>query len=141
MQPKRGWSDPLILVTLIGGLAVFAAFVAWEARAASPMLPLRLFRRRNFAWANAETLTVYAALSTLTFFLVIFLQQLAGYSPIQSGLATVPITVVMFFLSPRVGRLSMRFGPRLFMGLGHRHRGSTVAIGASIVGRRCRASS
>jgi predicted MFS family arabinose efflux permease len=82
------------------------------------MLPLRLFHRRNFAWANAETLTVYAGLSTLTFFLVIFLQQLAGYSPIQSGLATVPITVVMFFLSPRVGRLSMRFGPRLFMGLG-----------------------
>ena len=69
------------------------------------MLPLRLFRRRNFAWANAETLTVYAGLSTLTFFLVIFLQQLAGYSPIQSGLATVPITIVMFFLSPRIGRL------------------------------------
>jgi EmrB/QacA subfamily drug resistance transporter len=117
-QPKRGWSDPLILVSLIGGLAVFAAFIAWEARTKNPMLPLRLFRRRNFAWANAETLTVYAALSTLTFFLVIFLQQLAGYSPIQSGLATVPITVVMFFLSPRVGRLSMRFGPRFFMGLG-----------------------
>jgi hypothetical protein len=82
------------------------------------MLPLRLFRLRNFTFANIETFAVYAALSTLTFFLVLFLQQLAGYSPFRSGLATVPITIVMFFLSPRVGRLSMRFGPRYFMGIG-----------------------
>jgi predicted MFS family arabinose efflux permease len=82
------------------------------------MLPLRLFQLRNFTFANVETLAVYAALSTLTFFLVLFLQQLADYSPFRSGLATVPITVVMFFLSPRVGRLSMRFGPRFFMGVG-----------------------
>jgi len=116
--PKRGFSDPLILATLFGGIALLVAFVAWERRTASPMLPLRLFRRRNFTWANVETLTVYAALSTLTFFLVLFLQQLAGYSPFRSGLATVPITVVMFFLSPRVGRLSMRLGPRFFMGIG-----------------------
>ena len=64
------------------------------------MLPLRLFRRRNFSFANLETLTVYAGLSTLTFFLVLFLQQIAGYSALRSGLALVPITVVMFFLSP-----------------------------------------
>ena len=82
------------------------------------MLPLGLFRRRNFSVANLETFTVYAGLSTLTFFLVLFLQQLAGYSPFLSGLATVPITVVMFVLSGRVGRLSMRYGPRLFMGFG-----------------------
>jgi predicted MFS family arabinose efflux permease len=73
---------------------------------------------RNFTFANVETLAVYAALSTLTFFLVLFLQQLAGYSAFRSGLATVPITVVMFVLSPRVGRLSMRLGPRFFMGVG-----------------------
>jgi EmrB/QacA subfamily drug resistance transporter len=117
-MPKRGFSDPLILVTLFGGIALLAAFVIWEQRAPSPMLPLRLFRKRNFTFANIETFAVYAALSTLTFFLVIFLQQLAGYSPFRSGLATVPITVVMFVLSPRVGRLSMRLGPRYFMGIG-----------------------
>jgi len=117
-EPRRGFGDPLILVTLIGGLALLAAFVAWERRAPAPMLPLRLFALRNFAFANAETLTVYAGLSTLTFFLVLFLQQLAGYSPLRSGLATVPITIVMFVLSPRVGGLSMRIGPRWFMGLG-----------------------
>ena len=116
--PKRGFTDPLILATLLGGLALLGAFVVWELHHDAPMLPLRLFRLRNFTFANVETFAVYAALSTLTFFLVLFLQQLAGYSPFRSGLATVPITVVMFVLSPRVGRLSMRIGPRYFMGVG-----------------------
>jgi EmrB/QacA subfamily drug resistance transporter len=117
-EPKRGWGDPLILLTLIGGIVFFAAFLAWEEWSAHPMLPLRLFLLRNFSFANIETLTVYAGLSTLTFFLVLYLQQLAGYSPLRSGLALVPITLVLFVLSPRIGRLSMRFGPRLFMGAG-----------------------
>ena len=116
--PKRGFSDPLILFSLVGGLALLAAFVVWEMRAPAPMLPLRLFRLRNFTFANIETFAVYGALSTLTFFLILFLQQLAGYSPFRSGLSTVPITIVMFVLSPRVGRLSMRLGPRYFMGIG-----------------------
>jgi EmrB/QacA subfamily drug resistance transporter len=116
--PRRGWSDPLILVTLIGGILVFASFILWEARTSHPMLPLRLFNRRNFTVANIETLTVYAGLSTLTFFLVLFLQQLASYSALRSGLALLPITIVLFVLSPRVGRLSIRLGPRLFMGVG-----------------------
>jgi EmrB/QacA subfamily drug resistance transporter len=115
---KRGFSDPLILAALIGGVALLAVFVVRELHHPDPMLPMRLFRLRNFTFANVETFTVYAALSTLTFFLVIFLQQLAGYSPFRSGLATVPITVVMFVLSPRVGRLSLRIGPRWFMGIG-----------------------
>jgi EmrB/QacA subfamily drug resistance transporter len=116
--PKRGFGDPLILATLLGGVALFGAFLGWEQRVEAPMLPLGLFRRRNFAFANLETFAVYAALSTQGFFLVLFLQQLDHYSPFRSGLATIPITIVMFFLSGRVGRLSMRFGPRLFMGLG-----------------------
>jgi EmrB/QacA subfamily drug resistance transporter len=125
--PQRGWGDPVIVVALVGGIAVFAAFIIWEQHTTSPMLPLRLFSRRNFSFANLETLAVYAGLSTLTFFLVLFLQQLAGYSAVQSGLALLPITVVMFALSPRVGRLSMRFGPRLFMGIG------PLIAGASLI--------
>ena len=117
-EPKRGFGSPVILLTLLGGIALFAAFLIWEQTSSHPMLQLRLFRRRNFSVTNLETLTVYAGLSTLTFFLVLFLQQLAGYSALRSGLALVPITAVMFVLSPRVGRLSMRFGPRLFMGVG-----------------------
>jgi len=117
-EPRRGWGSPAIFFPLLGGIAFFAAFLWWESRTSKPMLPLGLFSRRNFTFANVETLTVYAGLSTLTFFLVLFVQQLAGYSALKSGLALVPITVVMFVLSPRVGRLSMRLGPRLFMGSG-----------------------
>src|SRR5438067_609813 len=117
-EPKRGWGSPLIATTLVGGLVFLALFVWWEQRTTHPMLPLRLFSRRNFTFANVETLTVYAGLSTLTFFVVLFVQQLAGYSALKSGLALIPITAIMFVLSPRVGRLSMRFGPRFFMGAG-----------------------
>jgi predicted MFS family arabinose efflux permease len=116
--PTRGYSDPLIVFSFVGGLVVFGLFIVWELHTRTPMLPLSLFRLRNFTFANLETLSVYAGLSTLTFFLVLFLQQVAGYSPLRSGLATLPITVVMFFLSGRFGRLSMRLGPRWFMGIG-----------------------
>jgi predicted MFS family arabinose efflux permease len=92
--------------------------VLWERRAPDPMLPLGLFRRRNFTFANVETLLVYAALSSLFFFLTIFLQQVAGWSALESGLAGVPVTVLMFLLSRRFGALSARYGPRLFMGGG-----------------------
>src|SRR5258708_27980752 len=82
------------------------------------MLPLRLFAVRNFAGGNAETLAMYAGLSILFFFLTIYLQQIGGYTPLQAGLATLPVTVVMFFLSRRFGALADRFGPRAFMGAG-----------------------
>ena len=117
-EPQRGWNDPLILISLVGGIVLFGLFILWESRAPQPMLPLRLFSKRNFSFANLETFAVYAGLSTLTFFLVLFLQQLAGYTALRSGVALLPITVVMFLLSPRVGRLSMRYGPRWFMGIG-----------------------
>jgi EmrB/QacA subfamily drug resistance transporter len=117
-EPRRGFGDPLILFALFGGLAILASFLWWEHRADHPMLPLRLFSKRNFSFANLETLAVYAGLSTLTFFLVLFLQQLAGYSALRSGLALLPVTAVSFVLSRRFGRLSMRYGPHLFMGVG-----------------------
>ncbi|MGZ4291293.1 MAG: DHA2 family efflux MFS transporter permease subunit [Gaiellaceae bacterium] len=117
-EPGRGWGDPLIAVPLVAGIVLLGTFLWWERRAPQPMLPLGLFARRNFSFANLETLTVYAGLSTLTFFLVLFVQQLAAYSALKSGMALLPITFVMFVLSPRVGRLSMRIGPRLFMGVG-----------------------
>ena len=116
--PTRRFGDPLIVAALVGGVVLLVLFVLWERRCSAPMLPLRLFRLRNFSFANAETVLVYAGLSTLTFFLVLFLQQIAGYSAVKSGLALMPVTAVMFLLSRRVGRLSMRYGPRLFMGVG-----------------------
>jgi predicted MFS family arabinose efflux permease len=82
------------------------------------MLKLELFQRRNFSVGNLETLTMYAGLATLFFYLVIFLQQVAGYSALQSGFATLPVTLVMFALSRRFGALADRYGPRLFMAAG-----------------------
>jgi EmrB/QacA subfamily drug resistance transporter len=116
--PRLGWSDPAIIASLLGGVALFACFLARERTADDPMLPLAIFRRRNFSAANAETFAVYAALGVFFFFLVLFLQQVAGWSPLHSGLATLPATIVMFALSRYVGRLSSRNGPRLFMSAG-----------------------
>ena len=94
------------------------AFIVWEARSAHPMLPLSLFRRRNFTVGNIETFSMYAGLGLLFFFLVLFLQQVAGYSALEAGTTTIPVTVVMFLLSTRFGALADRYGPRFFMGVG-----------------------
>jgi len=117
-QPSRGWLDPVVLAALIGGAALLMAFVLWELRAPDPMLPCGLFARRNFTFANVETLLVYAGLSSLFFFLTIYLQQVAGYSALASGVVGLPVTVILFALSRRFGALSARFGPRAFMGAG-----------------------
>jgi EmrB/QacA subfamily drug resistance transporter len=117
-QPRLGWASPGVLLPLIAGIALLVCFVIHEARARDPMLPLTLFRRRNFSAGNVETLSMYAGLSILFFFLTIFLQQIGGYTPLQSGLATLPATAVMFLLSKRFGALADRFGPRFFMGAG-----------------------
>jgi predicted MFS family arabinose efflux permease len=117
-QPRYGWSSAVISVPLVGGVVAFCSFLVYERRIAEPMLKLELFARRNFAVANLETLTMYAGLSILFFFLVIFLQQVAGYSALRSGLTTIPATVIMFALSRRFGALADRYGPRFFMGAG-----------------------
>jgi MFS family permease len=117
-QPVYGWSSPAIWGTLLVGAAAFAAFLVYETRASHPMLRLDLFRRRNFAIGNLETLSMYAGLAILFFFLIIFLQEVAGWSAVEAGLTTVPSTVIMFLLSSRMGALADRYGPRLFMGLG-----------------------
>ena len=117
-QPNRGWSDPLVAGGLAGGAALLVAFVGYELRAPLPMLPLHLFRLRNFSVTNVETLSVYGALSGLSVFLTLFLIQFSHYSALHAGAALLPITVVMFFLSPRTGKLSMAIGPRWFMALG-----------------------
>jgi hypothetical protein len=117
-QPRLGWASPAVIGPLAAGVALLALFTLFESRARDPMLPLRLFRRRNFTAGNVETLAMYAGLAILFFFLILFLQQIGGYTPLKSGLATLPVTIVMFALSRRFGALADRFGPRFFMGAG-----------------------
>jgi EmrB/QacA subfamily drug resistance transporter len=117
-QPQVGWGDPTVAVPLIGGLVLFGSFIAYEARSSHPMLPLSLFRSHNFSVGNLETLTMYGGLSLLFFFLILFLQQVAGYSAIEAGSASLPVTVMTFLLSRRFGALADRHGPRFFMTVG-----------------------
>ncbi len=105
-------------VISVSGLAVLAAFVVVEARTRAPMVPLRVFRDRVFTTANLETFVVYGALGALMFLLILQLQVVSGFSPLEAGLATVPFTVLMLLFSARAGQLSAKIGPRIPMSLG-----------------------
>jgi EmrB/QacA subfamily drug resistance transporter len=117
-QPSHGWSDPLVFIPLIAGVLLFALFVVWESRYRHSMLDLGLFRIRNFAVTNLETLIVYSGLIGAFFFVTLFLQQTVGYSPLAAGFATTPISLILFFLSPVFGRIATSTGPRAPMCVG-----------------------
>jgi predicted MFS family arabinose efflux permease len=107
---------PLVAGPIVIGVAVLVVFLRWERHGASdPMLPLGLFRGSNFTWGNVETALIYGGLGLLFFVLVVFLQQVAGYTALEAGAATIPTTVVMFLLARRFGALADRHGPRPFM--------------------------
>ncbi len=117
-QANFGWDDPRIFLPAALGVLSFAAFLWWESRAKAPMLPLGIFRNRNFAWGNLATLFIYAALSVGGFIVVIFLQQVAGYPATIAALAFLPVSLANVFLSGLFGSLSGKYGPRLFMTVG-----------------------
>jgi MFS family permease len=117
-QPQEGWGSPLVYIPLILGFAIWALFIWWEGRTRDPMLPLDLFKSRNFAVGNLTTLALYAGLSAATFLLALFLQEAAGYSALEAGLSLLPLTILTFALSRRFGALADRIGPRPFMGFG-----------------------
>jgi len=128
-QPEVGWSSPQVWGPGIGGLVLLALFVEHERRTPAPMLPLGLFKRRNFAVGNIETFAMYGGLSVTFFLLVIFLQEVAGYNALDAGFALLPTTIVTFLLAKRMGRLADRYGPRLFMGFGP----LTAAVGLALM--------
>lgn len=117
-QPHYGWQHPVIFLSFVGGLVALAGFVWHESRTAAPMLPLSLFSVRNFAVGNVATTAIYGGLSIATFLIIVFLQQVGGYSALSAGFALLPVTIVMFFLSSRFGTLAGTYGPRLFMATG-----------------------
>jgi len=115
--PEHGWTAVPVTLGVLGVLA-FAGFVAVERRSDHALVPLELFRDQRFSAPNIVTFLVYAALSGSLFLLPIQLQQVAGYSALEAGLALVPMTLVMLMLSARMGRLAARIGPRLPMSVG-----------------------
>jgi EmrB/QacA subfamily drug resistance transporter len=118
-QPLKGFGDPVVFLPLAIGAVLFLSFLVYEERGTdAPMLPLELFRRRNFAAGNIETFAMYGGLGMLFFFLILFLQQVAGYDALAAGASGLPVTIVMLLLSMRWGALADKYGPRFFMGVG-----------------------
>ena len=121
-----GWSSPVIVAAFVLSVLAAPAFIIVERRVAGPMLPLDLFRSRQFSGTNAVTFVVYGALGGALFLLPVELQLVQHYTPLDSGLALLPVTVIMLLFSARSGQLSARIGPRLQMSLG------PVLVGAGL---------
>jgi EmrB/QacA subfamily drug resistance transporter len=124
---SRGWTSPVVLTGLVVAAVTGPLFIVVERKVKDPMLPLSVFKSHQFSAANAVTFIVYGALSGALFLVPVELQLVVHYSALQSGLALLPITVLMLLLSPRSGRLATRIGPRLQMSLG------PIVVGAGLL--------
>lgn len=117
-QPRLGWASPAIWVPLVGGALLFAGFLLRQRTVRSPILPLDMFRVRNFWSGNVATAFIYGALSLNGFVVAVYLQQGAGLSATLAGLASLPSTIILILFSSRIGALAGSWGPRLFMTVG-----------------------
>jgi EmrB/QacA subfamily drug resistance transporter len=115
---RLGFSNPVVIATMCAGIILSFGFVIVEARLKNPMMPLQLFRSRNFAGANLLTLFLYAALAGTLFFLPLNLIQVQGYSSTAAGAAILPFILIMFGLSRWSGGLVKRYGSRLPLAVG-----------------------
>ncbi|MGV0717804.1 MFS transporter [Mycolicibacterium sp. XJ662] len=115
---RLGFSHPAVVVAMLVGLACLCAFPWWERRTPHPMMPPGIFGARNFAVGNLATVFLYGGLSLGMLIVALFLQETAGLSATQAGLATLPVPVLSFLLARRFGALAGRYGPRLFMAVG-----------------------
>jgi EmrB/QacA subfamily drug resistance transporter len=113
-----GWTSAPIVATIGAGLVLLAAFVAWELRAAEPMLPMRFFRSRAFSATNGVSFAMFFGAFGSIFLLSQFFQTAQGYSPLEAGLRTLPWTAMPIFVAPVAGILSDRIGSRPLMATG-----------------------
>ena len=126
-----GWGAVSVWGSLLVGVVSFVAFVVNERRSRHPMLPPTIFSSAQFRAANLVTATVYGALGGVFFLLVVQLQIVLGYSAIEAGAASFPITILMLAFSARSGAMAARIGPRLQMTVGP----LLVAVGALLMTR------
>lgn len=115
---EDGFASPSVLAALAGGVAATVLLVVVERRRPAPTVPPQLFALSQFRAANLVTVVVYGALGGVFFLLVVQLQQVLGYSALEAGAATLPITLVMLAGSARSAALADRIGPRLQMSVG-----------------------
>ncbi|MGD0558659.1 MAG: MFS transporter [Streptosporangiaceae bacterium] len=127
-----GGLTPAVIAASAIGLAAAVGFVAVERRASHPMLPLELFRSRQFASANLLALVAYVALGGVIFLFVAFLQVTMGYSALQAGAATLPITLLLLTLSTPSGAIAQRIGPRIPLTVGAVLTGAGLLLMAQI---------
>jgi EmrB/QacA subfamily drug resistance transporter len=113
-----GWTSPLIVAALAGGIAILAAFVAWERRTPEPMLPLALFAKRTFAVTNGVSFFMFFGTFGAIFLLTQFTQMVMGHSPFEAGVRMLVWTGATAVTAPIAGILAERFGPRAFMASG-----------------------
>src|SRR5690348_13980630 len=109
---ESGWTSPEIVAAFIAATVLLVSFVAWEARTANPMLPLRFFRNRAFSAANGVSILLSFSLFGSVFLLAQFFQFVQGYTPLEAGLRTLPWTLMPIFVAPIAGILSDRIGGR-----------------------------
>jgi EmrB/QacA subfamily drug resistance transporter len=114
----HGWTSAGIVVPIVAGALLVAAFVAWELRTRSPMIPMQFFRDRTFTLTNVASLFMFFGMFGSIFFLAQFFQTVQGYSPLQSGLRILPWTAMPMFVAPIAGALSDRIGGERLMAAG-----------------------
>lgn len=129
---EKGWTSPAVAGAGLAGIACLVAFGLVEARSRHPLVPLFMFKVRQFSAANLVTFTVYGALGGALFLLPIQLQTVVGFSPLASGTALLPLTLIMLTGSARAGRLATRIGPRIPMTIGPIISGCGLALMAQI---------
>ncbi|MBW0270269.1 MFS transporter [Nocardia sp. MH4] len=113
-----GWTAPAVLAALIGGGALLAAFVVWENRTADPMLPLHMFAARGLSLSYLISFAFSAGVFGAIFLLAQYFQVVQGYSPLESGVRTMPWTMVPMVVAPLAGLVIDRVGPRLLIAAG-----------------------
>ena len=127
-----GWGSAKIVALLIASAALIAVFVAIELRKEQPMLDLRLFRVPTFTGAQIVALCIHASIFAMFLYIVLYMQNVLGYSPLETGVRFLPISLLSFLAAPIAGKLAERLPVRIFLGSGLALVGSALMLMSGI---------